>query len=164
VKKKYLNILLIAAIIAIWGYIIQEVFVTPSEEFDNTIVSTKSTPSTKKDSSSRYVLQANYKDPFRMKSRFSWSLSQTRPPVTNKKKPLKTKRIKQQKKIVWPTVEYKGRIKNHSTNNNVAVLKVNGKGYRLSENEMIDELKINSVWKDSVLLVFEGEKKVFTID
>lgn len=163
-KKKYLNTILVLSILLIWGYIIKEVFIPVEPElFQHTTIENKN-QTRGVDSAINYELLANYPDPFRVKN---YSTSRSRKPQSTTKPKIghrKTTKKITKERVLWPSIQYKGRIKNHTTQENIAVLKLNGQGYRLSENEIIKEVQVSSVWKDSILVFYQGEQKTIHLE
>lgn len=163
-KKKYLNLVLVLSIVFIWGYIIQKVFITVEPDEPGQFKTKKKDLDLSTDSVIKYELLANYPDPFRVKNYRRKKVNHQNISRKPNRVPRQTTKKVLARKVLWPSIQYKGRIKNHSTQENIAVLKLNGQGYRLAEKEIINEVEVSNVWKDSVLVVYQGEQKTFRLE
>ena len=59
----------------------------------------------------------------------------------------------------WPTVIYGGMIRNQKTNQQLALITVNGNNEVLSPGEIYQEVEVLKIYKDSVQLAFGNEKR-----
>ena len=64
--------------------------------------------------------------------------------------------------VKWPQVTYFGLVKKGSSKNELALVKINNKTYHVKKNDLIDEtIKIRKVFRDSIEIQFNKEKKHF---
>jgi hypothetical protein len=61
----------------------------------------------------------------------------------------------------WPAVEYFGFVKNRNKNSTLSLVKIDGRLVQLSKGEEHDGIVVSNVYPDSILLVMEGDRKVF---
>jgi hypothetical protein len=161
--KKKINILLIVAVGGLWGTVGYR-FIT-NYFFDNSInnsiaVRTDYTTKlvTQRDT---FVLQNISRDPFLNKlaiTSSSVSPSMRNTGYTARKHTPVVKPVPVAK--YWPEIQYYGYIKS-GKNNEVALLKINGQLLKLHKGESRNEITIQNVFKDSIAVMFNREKKVF---
>ena len=60
----------------------------------------------------------------------------------------------------WPEIQYFGYIKSGNSNE-LAVIKIDGKLQRLRKGEIKQGILVNSVFRDSVIVHFNKEKRTF---
>ncbi|MEL1244914.1 hypothetical protein AAEO56_11620 [Flavobacterium sp. DGU11] len=60
----------------------------------------------------------------------------------------------------WPDVKYFGFIKS-GTNGELALLKIDGQLFKLHKGEAKNDLVVQKIFKDSVLVIYNKEKRVF---
>jgi len=90
----------------------------------------------------------DYDDPFRIDKKPAVKISHKPAPVI--KQPVKVQ-------APWPTLKFRGLIKNQSSNSSVALLLVNGKSNIMKKGETIDNLQLMEMWRDSVKVRYNGE-------
>ncbi len=61
----------------------------------------------------------------------------------------------------WPQIQYYGFVKGENNNNPLVLLRVNNNLERIRKGNKIDGLLIKEIYKDSILVVFENEKRIF---
>lgn len=61
----------------------------------------------------------------------------------------------------WPSLVYSGLVRRSADQKTVGFLSVNGQVYFVSPGEIIGEIKVQQLWKDSVLIVSGKERKIF---
>ena len=105
-----------------------------------------------------FSIVANYRDPFLGKKLKTYNRK-------NRKNGLiKTTRVKTLKSIEkpWPIITYKGMIKNNNSNRRVGILKVGAKEHLVKEGDVIEGVKIITVEKQLVKVLFQKESKTIT--
>lgn len=60
----------------------------------------------------------------------------------------------------WPQIEYFGFVKNREKSNPLCLLKIDGHQIHISKGQSHNGVVVVSAFKDSVYVVFDGEKKV----
>lgn len=153
--KKKINILLIVVVLGLWGTAIYRYlrgFFLSSEVSKNATEREFTDINDFLIKRDTFILRPVEHDPFfdRMITAQE-SVKPLRPykPVTYSKK----------EQIVWPVIEYFGYIKPQS-NKELILLKINNKLFRLRIFEQKDGVKVNKIYKDSVQLIFNNEKKI----
>jgi hypothetical protein len=77
-------------------------------------------------------------------------------PSKNKKKPPK---VEVTESVQWPSIKYFGFVKNRNKENELCLVQINGRNHKLSKGDRFAEVLISSVYRDSILVVYGGEKK-----
>ena len=157
-KNKKLLYILIPATVILWGII---VFKIVSHLKNRSIYSEDYyLPEMKPEADSvfkAYKLLANYNDPFRINKR-SYSSGQKK---ETKKTPVQTTNLRHerrnQQRIFWPSVTYSGTIINMQKQ--VALIQIDMKNFLMMEGEEQNMVKLQRLFPDSVIMVFEGETK-----
>jgi hypothetical protein len=154
IKKKKINIFLVPAVLFIWGFIIYRVisFQTPPDEEISGLSSKPVIPIVPQKQDTLKV-NANYRDPFKpFKQLPSSKSSQTLQikPVDKNIRP----------KVSWPVINYGGLIKNTNEVKILAILTVGERTFIAGKNDNISGLRILNLYKDSILLKYQNEKKI----
>lgn len=153
-KKKNIYILL-PIVILVWGFVFYQLygyfFSTPSyaNTEEKTIINIDEI---KKDT---FSIVANYRDPF---------LSQKRAQTVNHRVAVKTNGSKTKKNstptvLKWPSIQYKGMIKNNNSERRVAIVTVDGKERIVKEGTTLNELKVVKIEKETITVFFQDEQK-----
>jgi len=82
--------------------------------------------------------------------------------IVKKKKSIKKavrRKPKARKIISWPQVEYFGYVKNHNNKSPLVLLKINGQVKRIRKEDKLEVFRINSVYKDSIIISIGREKR-----
>lgn len=153
-KKKTIYILM-PIVILVWGFVFYQLygyfFSTPS--YANTeeeiIINIDEI---KKDT---FSIVADYRDPF---------LSQKRIQTVNHRVVTKTNGSKAKKNsaptvLKWPSIQYKGMIKNNNSERRVAIVNVDGKERIVKEGTTLNELKVVKIEKETITVSFQNEQK-----
>lgn len=158
-NKRQINILLLVAVVGIWGYVVYSKFVGPTVDNEQNLDSIsvqRRERIVKKDS---FVLKANYRDPFLGKT------IKTRPKIVANPNPSKTKiHIKKtpDAPISWPTIRYYGLIQNTSkTNAGTGLVSINGKSHKIKKKSQIKDITVITINRDSITLKLKKDIKVF---
>ncbi|WP_422103853.1 hypothetical protein [Winogradskyella sp.] len=156
-QKKTINALLITLCVVIYGaiffkaFIKKEVVNTSPTGIDN-FVSVDLDMGTTKDSVELF---------FPKRSPFG---------EPRKATPLRTEKIVPKKKVsksptysktIWPSVIYHGFIKNRLSSKRLIAITVNNKMYKIRESETIGDMKIKTVYSDSISVEYNNEVKTF---
>lgn len=148
-KAVYLLIILIAGI---WAVILYRFFNFASSDDGNTEFQSSFVPPVLNASvNDTFSISANYRDPFLGKVQ---SDEVKKPKVTQP----------QPKKVIeplkWPTITYGGMIKNRKSSAQLCMVSINGQSNFMKEGDAIADVELKKIYKDSIEVVFQKEKKV----
>lgn len=153
-KKKTIYILM-PIVILVWGFVFYQLygyfFSTPSyANTEEKIVI--NIDEIKKDT---FSIVANYRDPF---------LSQKKTQMENHQVAVKTNGSTTKKNsaptlLKWPSIQYKGMIKNNNSERRVAIVTVDGKEHIVKEGITLNELKVVKIEKETITVSFQNEQK-----
>lgn len=164
--KKKINIVLILFVLGLWGTVaykaLSQYFF--SEEIKVTTATTDYTFSGEKVKRDTFRLEKIGRDPFlnttlvreeRSNSASSTGIARVRSNI-----PVKTATVEKPKEIKnWPVIGYYGYIKS-GDKNELVMLKVGNSIHRVRKGQEVDGLVLNKVFKDSVEVSFNKEKKI----
>lgn len=155
-KNKKLIYFLLPLVIAIWGIIFYKIFYYANPDNEEAISSTKkkSVLTTRQEMKDTFSIVADYRDPFHgnMISR------DEKPKQMQPSKPVQLKIPLTP--IDWSFISYSGVVKNKKTNNQLALVKMNGKEHLVRAKDTISGVVIQKIYKDSIEVMFQKEKKV----
>jgi hypothetical protein len=157
-KKKKIMYIMLPIVVVVWGFVFYQLFssffTSPNyaKEKKEQLINIDEI---KKDS---FVIVADYRDPFLGKGVRSKGTNNA---SSNKKR--RTVKISQAKaEQPWPSVAYNGMIKNNNSDRRVGIVKVNGKEYLVKEKDVVNEVTILSINKNTVNVRFQKENKTIT--
>lgn len=152
-NKKRINVVLIPAVILLWGFIVYRIFTyTNLPEIENSFSSFQNISSDTNNNSDTISISADYRDPFMPAKQ----LSAYNKGNTAKIKPV-GKAVKQTPE--WPLIEYRGMIQKTSKSENFALIKIGGISYVAGKQETVSSIQIVEIFPDSVRLINQKEKK-----
>lgn len=162
-QKKTITVVLLIAVICIWGYVIMQFIngVHSSEtETEEGIAIAQSSNLIKIDHN--LTLRLNYPDPF-LKS-FNTMTSLTT--ITKPKKSTNTIKIQPinqtSTNVIWPEVSFKGLIKNQNhPEKTLGLIVINKSEHIVRKNDRINELIILNINKNSIDIQLEKETRTF---
>ena len=167
--KKKINIVLIIIVLTVWGFVASK---TVSQYFflDKKAINidkSNSELSINKINKDTFSLDQITRDPF-LNKESSIAISVSTQTQYFKKSTLKKKAaneiVEQKEVILWPFISYHGYINSKDRNNEVLILvNINKKLYKLKLNEQSEGVTLKKVYKDSIELNFNREKKIFRI-
>ncbi len=107
-----------------------------------------------------FSIRANYRDPFSGKT----DKSDVRIISTDENKSSKKANSpKQNPKLpinnVFPNVRYEGLIKNKQSNKQLILVRINGQSNIMKIGEIVNEVELTKVFRDSIEVKFQKEKK-----
>jgi len=153
-KKKTIYILM-PIVILVWGFVFYQLygyfFSTPSyaNTEEKTIINIDEI---KKDT---FSIVANYRDPFLSQKKIQTVnhtvASKTNRPTTKKNTPLTV--------LKWPSIQYKGMIKNNNSERRVAIVNIDDKERIVKEGTTLNELKVVKIEKETITVSFQDEQK-----
>lgn len=159
-KNKKLSYILVPIVIAVWGFIFFRIFSTIENGNQALILKTKKSNNTVKFTNNDTLkLDLNYEDPFLKKSasfetvNFSLKTSASKPVISKYTIPAPIKIIN------WPEIKYFGSIKNIEKNKEFATISIKDKRYYLSRTDEVAGVKIVDIFKDSIIIEYESDKK-----
>lgn len=65
--------------------------------------------------------------------------------------------------INWPSISYHGFIKSNGKNQELILLKIDGKLFRVRKNDIVQKLTVKEVSNDSIEVIFNQEKRFFNL-
>lgn len=153
-KKKTIYILM-PIVILVWGFVFYQLygyfFSTPSyvNTEEKTIINIDEI---KKDT---FSIVANYRDPFLSQKKIQTVnhtvASKTNRPTTKKNTPPTV--------LKWPSIQYKGMIKNNNSEKRVAIVDIDSKERIVKEGTTLNELKVVKIEKETITVSFQDEQK-----
>ncbi|OMQ11322.1 hypothetical protein [[Flexibacter] sp. ATCC 35103] len=165
--KKKINIILILIVLGLWGTVGYKII---NKQFSN-----NKTISKKQDqidniainqiNKDTFVLEKLSHDPFLTKEYQTTILSLKE--ITTDRIPLKKAiyhaPIKTNSSVKWPLLKYYGYILSKERNNEVVLLKIDSKLYKLKLNTPLNGLIIKKKYKDSIEVYFNSETKIIRL-
>lgn len=153
-KNKKATYILLSIVAAIWGIIVYKIFSTvgskESIQQENISYSSMLPVKTAIDT---FSIIANYRDPFLGKMTLS--------PSENDKPKTSVKKIEKPapEPLKWPSIVYRGMIKNQKTGKQLYLLTIDKQDNMMKPGEMISDIELKRVYRDSVEVVFKKEKR-----
>ncbi|MGQ0827045.1 MAG: hypothetical protein ACT4ON_01495 [Bacteroidota bacterium] len=151
-KNKKLLYVLIPGTLIVWGIIIYKVFRSMNTG-ESPMVHAIELDQKKDDQgmNDTFSINPHYRDPFlgKMNKRTidnPQTVKATVPKVTKAVAP-------------WPNIVFGGIIKNQKSNKQLALVQINGQGYTMKTGEIINDVQLNKIYKDSIEVKFQKEKK-----
>lgn len=146
----------------VWGIVFYQLYLyffsTPTYVTEKTEV-VVNVDEIKKDT---FSIVANYRDPFLGEN---IRLFQPKTTTTNNQ----SSQPKVQKNIEpkpldkpWPTIEYKGMIKNNNSEKRVGIVGLNSKEYLVKEGEVLNGVKFMVISKELIQVSFQNEQKTIS--
>jgi len=150
--------ILVPLIIIIWGILFYRLYLLffPSETLVITqgeIIIANTNTSFKKDT---FNLIDNYRDPFLGKR----ETSVEKPEKLSLSVPVNIG--KKTNSLQWPSVSYTGMVKKEKSILPLAFIHINGNEHLVRQGDKIEGILLKKVYKDSIEVVFEKEKKVIS--
>ena len=157
--KKKINIVLIVLVLGLWGTIgyrtVNQYFFKHSVN-DRKVVNTNL--NLNKINKDTFQMQNIARDPF-----LNVSLINNAVKKTYKQQPMKIKAFVIEKPIVvinWPSISYHGYIKSKNKTDELVLIMIDKKLYKLRKSDDIIGIKLYKIYKDSVELTFNKQKKI----
>ena len=160
--KKKINIILIIAVLGLWGAVayrfINNYFADEHANSSQRSITASNTLMVRRDTFEMHALE---RDPFLNTYRTSAPVrSQRRYTAQSTKAKPNNSSMRAMTEAPWPEIQYFGYIKSGNSNE-VAVIKIDGKLQRLRKGEIKQGILVNSVFRDSVIVHFNKEKRTF---
>ncbi len=142
---------LAALVLGIWGYAGYRVFFQSQDSFSE--LGTGEAKKTRPVSiASGYALMLNYSDPF---------LTEEEPLDNVEEQTEELPSVVEKLPVVWPGVDFQGLIQNRKTKSRVALLLLNDKQYLVKPGQVLDGVRVERVFADSIVLRYQEELKTF---
>jgi hypothetical protein len=158
-KNKKTAYFMLPVVLAIWGMIGWKAYVVLGANDKNVATDVPLTEKKiKRETLSDTIhLIANYRDPF-----LDRMIENPKPRI--KQQNSKAEIVKPQipvQPVAWPKVVYHGLIKKASDKRTVGFLSVDGASHFVQSGEDAGNVKVGRIWKDSVEIFWQKEKKMF---
>lgn len=162
-SKKKINIALILMVLGLWGTV---AYRAASQYFfsDGMALSgiqDQAGVNFSKIEKDTFALEAIGRDPFLNKSVAPVEKPiDFKPSVPRKIKPSATKTIQPKEVVAWPEIQYYGYIKSRERKEELILVKIENRLYKLRKNDQVDGMFIRKVYNDSVEVYFNKEKRI----
>jgi len=165
--KKKINIVLIIIVLGLWGavgyktitqYFSSKDLIVNIDKTDyklNLNVIDKDTFLLGKISRDPFLnKQYQITDPFEIKQSPQIAILEVSPKIV----------VSKPKEIMhWPSISYHGYIKSNGKNQELILLKIDGKLFRVRKNDIVQKLTVKEVSNDSIEVIFNQEKRFFNL-
>lgn len=159
-KNKGLIYVLLIGVAAIWYNVFFRVVSNFTTEESAIVAPNKSNSVYKSIDRDTFALLANYRDPFGG-STIAVNQMLTDPQPTAPTKAIVKTKVKES----WPTIEYKGLVRRSNSTNPLAIIYIDGIQLHMRKGETVfDGIALKIVHRDSVLILYKKEKRVFWRD
>ncbi|TGD56845.1 hypothetical protein [Flavobacterium humi] len=162
-SKKKINIALILVVLGLWGTVAyraasQYFF---SDEMTLKGIQDQANVNFSKIEKDTFALEAIGRDPFLNKSTAPVEKPiDFKPSVPRKITPSQPKIIKPKEVVAWPEIHYYGYIKSRERKEELILVKIENRLYKLRKNDQVDGMFIRKVYNDSVEVYFNKEKRI----
>lgn len=160
-KNKKTVYFLLPVVTLIWGIVFYRIFSATHSSDDNNMSKDIPLPYSRPDHSrlDTFNIFANYRDPFVGRINSSYQEPTERVEIRKNEPPVKPpEKIVQP--IKWPAIIYGGMIKNQKSNKQLVLVQINGQDKLMQEGNMVSGVELIRIFKDSIELAFEKEKKI----
>ncbi|MGH2667449.1 hypothetical protein [Flavobacterium sp.] len=161
-SKKKINIALIMVVLGLWGTV---AYKAVSQYFFSNEIALNDAQgqadfNISKIEKDTFKLETISRDPFLNKSVEPAKPTIPKPALPKKMVVPQPRFVKPKIVIMWPEVHYYGYIKSKEKKDELIMVKIGSKLYKLRKNDQIDGLFIKKVYNDSVEVFFNKEKKM----
>jgi hypothetical protein len=159
-KNKKLSWVLLPVVVVIWAMIGWKVYASMSAEDDQFVPGKVDSGQTNNLSNvpDTYQLSLDYRDPF-LDARSAPKKNTHASAAQNSVPPKKIDAEPPVKKEP-PSIQYFGLVKEKTSNKTVGFLRVNGESFFVKQNDLISEITIIRLWRDSVEVRYDAKKSV----
>lgn len=172
-KNKKVIYLLLLLTLAIWGGIFYRIYQSlGGGEEEYTVISPMefAMDSNFQIQSDTFALSLDYSDPFLHGIR---KIEATKPIVPKPKARPQTRQIirqappkpvtpkKKPKVMRWPKIAYKGMVSNEKSGKKLVLVDIDKTDHILAVGDTISKVKVLQIWRDSLQLQLQGERKTF---
>lgn len=152
-KNKKALYILIPLVVIVWGNFIYQMY-TGLHSPDDIVMPQANEETYASDNSFQpdtFSLVNNYRDPFLGKTIREPGPRPNQSSVINRKSPIVT---------LWPSIIYSGVIKNQKSKKEVAMVQINGQSNLMKVKDVVSEVQLLKIYKDSIEVKFGKEKRV----
>lgn len=165
-KNKKLIYILIPLVVALWGTIIYRIFHTVNNKNTDSAINKNIFTSTMQNQTvpDTFSIHPVYSDPFLRHKNHNTNHSKIQTQgSTNVEKVKKITKPEPSPvaSLPWPGITYNGLVKNQKSNKQLAMVQINGQAGIMQVGDILSEVKLLNVTKDSIETVFHNEKKIF---
>jgi hypothetical protein len=152
-NKKFINILLIGAVVFIWGFIVFKMIKHSEFSSINDIDSKEYFVDNHfKVLTDTFTIEANYRNPFEPSGLNLHT-------VVNAQSTIKPIITEEKHMVKWPDINYFGLIENNKAGAQFGLISVNNKKIVIKQDDEVYDLKIISIYLDSIKVRLENEIK-----
>ena len=167
--KKKLNIVLVAALLLIWGLVMYKLFWKEADssaiEEADFMMATENLESAVPDT---IILDLSYRDPFLGKAprKAKKHVSRSTPQTTSVRKDKKkiVKHINQPEAVKWPSITYSGMIENSNDSRKVAIVNIDNQSHLLAPGDTANQIMLASMNRDSIRVNWNGKTKTVVLN
>lgn len=161
--KKHINIILVVLVLGLWGFIgyktINQYFwEKPYIDIKKVIYSDIMLSKIRKDT---FQIKNIERDPF-LNTKFAnynKKIIYATPSKKIKPKPVVETKIN----VDWPSISYHGYIRSKDKTEELILIMINKKLYKIRKNNDINGIKLYKIYKDSVELILNKQKKIIPL-
>lgn len=168
-QKKRINIILLLVVLGLWGTVAYKTITQFFFPKQVTVIQEQfnANPSIGEHKKDTFNLTLINRDPFLNKQNNNKPLAVQRNIVEknlNVRPKVKTPIIiKEKPVIIWPVISYYGYIKSKIKADELIMVKVDSRLYKIRKNDEVDNVIIKKIYKDSIEVIFNKEKKIIKI-
>jgi hypothetical protein len=152
-KSKKTVYLVLPVVIGLWALVIYKIVnIYSASEGKLVAASSFIPPVLIANSNDTFSITANYRDPFLGKTETPAAVNNT------PKTPPPPKKIAEPTK--WPVITYGGVIKSRKSNAQLCMVSINGQTNFMKEGDVLSDVQLKKIYKDSIDVVFQKEKRV----
>ncbi|MGB3948533.1 MAG: hypothetical protein WBM13_11155 [Bacteroidia bacterium] len=161
--KKNVIYILLPIVLIVWGTIIYRIFNTVNH---TTALNTNTSAITNANFSNvldTFSINPIYNDPFIRKKQVIEPILHTQTTIakpTKEKELVKKNDTDTQNNKNWPNIIYHGRVKNVETQQQFAIVQINGLSVFMKSGDVESELKLLKITDDSIEVSFQNNKKI----
>lgn len=165
-NRRIINTILIFLMIVIWALVFNKVFKIYRPDTANQMDDFSEISQIEKDlsfSKDTFNLKKIEKDPFLgtvkkvRKRKVNIAKDKHKPSLKTR---VQTIKKKENKKTNWPKINYFGHLKGSSSSSKLILIKIDNKLHKVREGELIDNISIRKVYRDSIKVHMNGDFKM----
>ncbi len=160
-KNRKLLFVLLPLTLAVWGMAVYRIYKTVHTGTDAPLIKTlkSSVASNRESISDTFSIFNNYRDPFYAAQKMVDK--NTAPAKKAGQSATIIKPSEKEMTAAWPRIQYSGTIRNQRSNTQLALVQVDGNTLMMGNEEVSGNLKICRIFKDSIEIMFQKQKRIF---
>ena len=162
-SKKKINIVLIIVVLGLWGTVVYRSlnhYFLPNQD-QNAVEQRGNSFNYQQIKKDTFELSPLHRDPFLSKQMApATPIVYTKPSAPIVKKTAAVKAPPQPTVVYWPEINYYGYIKSSQKISELILIKINNKLYKTRKNDIVEGIKIKTVFKDSIEMQLNKEVKL----